>query len=70
MTDKDVLSVNMVGCAVSCSLKLLLVAFDKEVATTKTHVDAFAVEIRTFHVLATTYGNAVVALRTLTAVVP
>ena len=70
MTDEDVVSVEVIGSTVAGSLILFLIAFKEYVTTTVTHVDTLAVEIRSLNMAAATHGHAVVALRTLTTVVP
>ena len=70
MTDKDVLTVEVVGRTVAGCLELLLIAFDKQVSTAITHVNALAVEVGTVDRLAASYCHAVIALRSLAAVIP
>ena len=70
VTDKDVVAVEMIGGTVAGSLILFLVAFEEDGAATLQHVGAFAVEVGTVDTAAAPYGNAVVALAALTAVVP
>ena len=43
MTDKDVLIINMISCAMTGSFETLLITFDKQVATTVAHIYALAV---------------------------
>lgn len=70
MTDEDVLAIEGIGGTMACSLKRLLVAFEEDVASSVTHVNTLAVEIRAFHTATASYGHTIVALGTLTAVVP
>ena len=70
VTDKDILTVNMVCGTMTCCLELFFIAFEKQVSSTVAHVDAFAVEVRPVDGLAAAYGYAVVALAALAAVIP
>ena len=70
VTDEDVLTVQVISCAVACCLIFLLVAFEEDVTATVAHVNTLAVEVGAFDAAAATHRHTVVALGTLTAVVP
>ena len=62
VTDKDVLSVDVIYGTMSSRLECLFVAFKEEIAASIAHVDSIAVKIRTVNRLATTYRYAIIAL--------
>lgn len=70
VADEEVFAVEGVGGAVAGGFPFFLVAFQEERPTAQEHVLALAVEIRSADRLASSYGHAIVALGTPTAVVP
>ena len=70
MTDKDIFSVNGVCSAMACCLILFLIAFEQDGSASIEHVVATLVEIWSIHILASTHGDAIVALAASTTIVP
>ena len=70
MTDKNVLTIYMIGGTMTGSFEFLLVAFEKQVAPAITHINTFAVEVWPVDSLAAPDSHAIVALGALTTIVP
>ena len=70
MADKEILTIHVIGRTMACGFEVLFVAFEEEFATTIAHIGTIRTQIRAVDSLAAAYGYTVVALRTLTAVVP
>ena len=62
MTYKPVAVGERIGRAMTCGLKLALVAFEENRATTLSPGHAVAVELRTSHLLASAHSHTIVAL--------
>ena len=70
MTDEDVFVIDMIGSAMPSGFVFLFVAFKEEIASAIAHIDAVAVQIRAINRLTATYSHTVVALATLTTIIP
>ena len=70
MTDEDVLVVEVIHGTMTGSLIVCLVTFEEMITSAIAHVDTLAVEVGTVNSPAAPYCHPVVALGTLTTVIP